>query len=432
MPSSQTPQTQADIAADRISFYKAARTRAAARERVLTGLPLEDVDMAVPVGIGDFIGNSIWPPQRISKKVNRLLTYDRLYRGDITDFVEDRTAANNVPNFFERVPTVISALMLSADPVVPPEELLPMQTYLGACILDGFKTGRGYLVRAGENVWSPDTSSVYDGAEGEIYIVSVGTSLDAQNSDPDYADIWRVDEQSAIKWRQAYDVGQFGEVIIPPAAVPGTYAVADRPPSNGGWGKSMYDSLIAPVVGMALRISGNERIIEKNLHPITTFGVSISDLSMFGSQGSQVQRGKTEPDMAAFQKIMTDAIDEDLLLIPTGSELSKLEWGAGAMAAAEVRVEKFRDDIAAMSGIPLDVLNGSMEAASGVAIDKWLLALYAETRMFFNVVKAAAEKVRGAPFEWPNYFEQGRQEAVEPAPSMMIGVADAEVPSLPA
>ena len=422
-----------------VSFYKAAATRAAARERLLKGLPLEEVDMTIPIVLEDLLSdNASFPPHRLSKKHQRLLVYDRLYKGDITDFVSDITAANNVPNFFERIPTVIMSLMLASDPVVPREELLAMQAYLGACILDGFKTGRGYLVRAGDQIWSPNTSTVYNGADGEIYIISVGTSPEAQSPDPDYADVWRVDENLAIKWRQKYAYGNLGEIIIPPVGIEGTYAVADRPPAQDGWGKSMYDSLIAPVVGMSLRISGNERIIEKNLHPITTYGMSISDVALFGSQGSPQQRRQGEVDLAQFQQVLVDAIDEDLLLVPTGSELNKLEWGASAMSAAFQMVDMFEKLLSAMSGLPMDVLNGEMEAASGVALDRWLIALYAETRMFFNVLHAAAEKVRGAEFEWTNFFTDNDDPAEPPAiaptpPVMMIeGADDGSVDSEPA
>ena len=409
------------------SFYSEVQTRQASRFRLLKNLPLEDVVMGVPVALGDFGERSHWPPPRVQPRLRRLETYEELYRGNITNFVEDPTAANFVINFFERVPAVITSLMMSSDPeVADREEMRALQSMLGAGAINGFRSGRAYLVRIGDELWSPPTSSVFDGDEGEIYVLSTGISVTAQNAQPDYLDTWRIDGEGVMYWRSKYDANTIGAVIEGPVGIDGTYAIADRPPVFNGWGKSLLDSLIAPVAGLALRLSGAERIIEKNLHPITVYGLSATDISTLGSEGSPLVQSQAV-DLAKFSQEVSDALDEDLLLKPESATVEKLEWGAAAMSAAEVMMAELTNYVSAMCGIPIDLLSGQFEAMSGVALDRLLLVLASETKQFTRVLHAAAEKVYGTEFEWPNYFEDQIETPAQPQPIVML-----EQPETPA
>ena len=417
------------------TFFEEARLRRPARERVVSGLPLPEVDMLVPTSIEDYAPEKAFPPERTQERDHRLEIYERVYRGDITDFVVDNTASNLVMNFFERIPTVIVALMLSADPAVPDEDLLTMQALLGAGGMNGFRSGRGYLVRAGEDLWSPETSCVHDGINDDIFTTCLGTSVESSDYNPDYVDVYNVGPDYAIYWRQSYDHGTLGQVIIPPTSMPGTFAVVDRPPSYRGWGKSIYDSLLAPVVGMALRLSGVEWTTEKNLHPVTLIPLAVANMTAFGNQGDPLNRQGDTPNLAAFQRELNDAFDEDTLLFPDGSAApTKLEWGAGAMSAAMEMVDRLMTNVSAMCGIPIDVLNGEFAAVSGVALDRMLLALAAETRMFKRVLHAGAEKVYGQPFVWDDYFaggatpEDSNLEPDPPAQTLVMVPSESEAP----
>ena len=156
-----------------MSLYRQSTSRQPAKLRLVTGLPLPAVDMNVPVRIEDFAPNSQWPPTRVAPKVSRLETYEKLYRGDISDFVDDITAANLVPNFFERIPTVIMALVLSSDPAVAPEDLLQVQDVLGSALHNAMRTGRAYMVNCDGRLWSPESASVYEGDEDDIYVMQL-------------------------------------------------------------------------------------------------------------------------------------------------------------------------------------------------------------------------------------------------------------------
>ena len=392
--------------------------------------------MLVPVSIQDFAPGAIFPPDRVADRTNRLELYENLYRGDISDFVKDMTAANFVPNFWERVLSVIVSLMMAADPEVSDEDLLTVQALLGDGAINGFRSGRGYMIRAGDEMWSPETSCVYEGTNEDIFTICLGTSINTPDNSPDYADIYNVGPDFAIYWQQRWDHGSLREVIVEPTMMPGTFAAVDRPPRYRGFGKSLFDSLIAPVVAMSLRLSGNERVIEKNLHPVTMMPVALADFSAFGGQGDPLNRQTNRPNLAEFQREVNDALDEDTMLVPDGAtNITKLEWGATAMSAAMEMVDKVTTMVSIMSGVPIDVLNGEFAATSGVALDRMLLALASEVRMFKRVLHAGAEKVYGQPFDWDDYFSSGQTDADtnpqvdDPAPETVIMVpSESEAP----
>ena len=132
----------------------------------------------------------------------------------------------------------------------------------------------------------------------------------------------------------------------------------------------MYDSLAAPVVAMALRLSGNERVIEKNLHPLTVWPMSAADFSSFGSEESP--RSPAEKlTLAEIQRNLIDAIDEDVVLVPDNTTVrpSKMDWGAEAMEAALAMVELLREAVSDVSGLPKSFTSGDGgEVPSGVGM----------------------------------------------------------------
>ena len=112
--------------------------------------------------------------------------------------MKDKSAANLVINYFERVPTIVTDLLLAADPVVPAEMLLGVQNMLGSAAMNCFRSGWAYLVRLDGELSSPETSAVFDGADGEIYITNIGTSLDTPDTMPDYIDIVAISPTVAV------------------------------------------------------------------------------------------------------------------------------------------------------------------------------------------------------------------------------------------
>ena len=388
------------------TFYSQARTRADARDRLVTGFPLKPVNMLAPVGPADFAAGSMWPPSRALPRAERLQAYDALYLGDITSFVNDKTAANLVMNYFERVPTVITGLLMRKDPIVPEADLTMVQQFLSEGAMNAFRSGRAYFTKVGDKISSPQTSSVYDGENGEVYVVTTSTTLATPDGQPDTVSIDAVTpDGQALTWVHEYSMGRIEALIEGPTADAGGLAIADRPPRFNGWGKSLYDSLGPPVVTMALRLSSIDRIIEKNSHPLTLFPIALTDYSSFGSEGSPAQPQPNEINLAKFQQSIIDALDEDVLLMPDSATApTKLEWGAVAMSAAMALIMDLRTEVSSMSGLPADVLNGMFVAVSGEALDRLLLALSSQTRMLHRQLHAAAQEVYG-PFEWPNAFE---------------------------
>ena len=389
------------------TFYGRASTRNAARDRLVSGFPLPEVNMTAPVGPEDFTPKKTWPPTRVVARADRLHLYEDMWRGDITRFVTDKTAANLVMNYFERVPTVIAALLLSKDPQVPLDQMVPVQRMLAEASVNGLRSGRAYIIDINGEVSSPATSQVFDGPDGEIYVLTEVSTVEDTNDTPTQLRLQAVTaDGGSLDYLYEWTSNSIGDLVIGPEVGTGGWRAIDRPPRYGGWGRSLYDSLGPPLVGLALRLSGNERVIEKNLHPLTLMPLALADFSAFGSEGSPADfAGRDEVDIAAFSRAFTNALDEDLFLIPDSATApTKLEWGGGAMTAAVEMIRDLRKEVSAMTGLPVEVLDGTFEAVSGVALDRVLLALFATTRMWHRQLHAAAQELIG-PFEWDNAFE---------------------------
>ena len=389
------------------TFYGAASTRNAARDRLVSGFPLPEVNMTAPVGPDDFTEQSSWPPTRVKARIDRLNLYDEMWRGDITRFVKDRTAANLVMNYFRRVPTVITALLMSKDPGVPPDQMIPTQMMLSEGSINGFRSGRAYLTKVDGEIASPETSKVYDGVNGEIYVLETSTTVDSQSDLDNRLTVTAItSDGGSLKYTYEWTGGTIQRLLEGPEVGSGSWRLVDRPPRYNRFGTSLYDDLGPPLVGLALRLSGNERVIEKNLHPLTLMPLALADFSAFGSEGSPADfSGRDDVDLANFQKAFIEALDEDLMLIPDSTSApTKLEWGGGAMTAAVEMIRDLRKEVSAMTGLPVEVLDGTFEAVSGVALDRVLLALFATTRMWHRQLHAAAQELIG-PFEWDNAFE---------------------------
>ena len=389
------------------TFYGAASTRNAARDRLVSGFPLPEVNMTAPVGPLDFTEKASWPPTRVKNRIDRLNLYEDMWRGDVTRFVKDETAANLVMNYFERVPTVIAALLLSKDPGVPDDQMVPVQRMLAEASVNGLRSGRAYITQVNGETESPETSKVYDGANGEIYVLETSTTVNSQSDSDNTLTVTAItSDGGSLKYTYEWSGGTIQGLTLGPEIGSGAWRLIDRPPRYNGWGRSLYDSLGPPLVGLALRLSGNERVIEKNLHPLTLMPLALADFSAFGSEGSPADHtSRDDVDLAAFWVAFTNALDEDLFLVPDSTSApSKLEWGGTAMAAAVEMIRDLRKEVSAMTGLPVEVLDGTFEAVSGVALDRVLLALFATTRMWHRQLHAAAQELIG-PFEWENAFE---------------------------
>ena len=268
------------------TFYGAASTRNAARDRLVSGFPLPEVNMTAPVGPDDFTEQSSWPPTRVKARIDRLNLYEEMWRGDITRFVKDPTAANLVMNYFRRVPTVITALLLSKDPGVPQDQMITTQMMLAEGSINGFRSGRAYITMVDGEIASPETSKVYDGVNGEIYVLETSTTVDSQSDlDNRLAVTAITSDGGSLKYTYEWTGGTIQGLLEGPEVGSGSWRLIDRPPRYNRFGTSMYDDLGPPLVGLALRLSGNERVIEKNLHPLTLMPLALADFSAFGSEG---------------------------------------------------------------------------------------------------------------------------------------------------
>jgi len=184
----------------------------------------------------------------------------------------------------------------------------------------------------------------------------------------------------------------------------GTVAIIDRPPRRYGFGRSLYESLIPPVVASALRLAGVERTIAQNEHPLLAIPVANADgPSALGAEGQpSTLSGFSKPAVVRAAQAIRD---HDVIWSPDGLKLPQyVEWGANNMSSSFEMLQVLADEVSVLTGVPRMLTSGA-EMPSGIAMKRALYALYATTKQLFNLLHTAAEDVYGAEFEWPNPFD---------------------------
>ena len=345
------------------SLFEQTRPRAPSTERVVRRFPLKRVNMLAPVGADDFTPGKKWPPTRVTARQRRLQLFDDLFDGDLTHFVGDPKSASLVVNYFERIPSIIAAILLTSDPQVPRDDSLMVRRLLSDGAINSIRSGRAYLIRAGDNLASAETSFCYDAPDEGAWCITRGTSI-ASDGDPDYATVVYVQNGLVLTRRQEWTNATFGRTlgtfgaVIDEATDEGAVAVVDRPPRRYGFGRSLFESLAPLVIAQAIRLAGIERTIAQNEHPLLAIPVANADVgTALGSEGQPSglqQFGKPQAVKAA--QAMRD---HDVIWSPDGVSLPKyVEWGGTATSASFELLQILAEEISVLTGLPRSLVGG--------------------------------------------------------------------------
>ena len=393
--------------------------RKPASQRRLRNWPLEAVNMDVPLEAAELASGAHWPPPRARKRSLRLDTYERLYRGDLSDFVGDPDASRVAINYFARVPAVMSALMVSAG--MEADLLDPAQT----AIVDCLRYGRTYLTVEDGMVTVVDPRLAWRGIDGEsLYVVAPYVSAESTDQQPDHALVklftppvvtsYVVRLQSQLINGQS--TGVFGDEVTARTAATGDWSLADSPPTVGGWGTSAYDVLIPPVVSIALRYSGIEYVLANHEAPILLMPVPKADTPNLLPDMPGVPPGSTRPFDA--QKAVQGAIDSPVIWTPDGVGLNAeyLEYD-GSLEASFTMIQELRRELRGLTGIAAALEQEGGDVPSGAALRQMFAVLGWTSTQLQLRLRAALSAVLGREVDWPNPFDETPVEAVPVAPT---------------
>ena len=402
--------------------------RKPASQRRLRNWPLEAVNMDVPLEAAELASGAHWPPPRARKRSLRLDTYERLYRGDLSDFVGDPDSARVTINYFARGPAVLSALMVSAG--MEADLLDPAQT----AIVDCFRYGRTYVTAEDDAVTVVDPRLAWRGVDGEsLYVVAPYVSAESTDQQPDMAMVklftppvvtsYVVRLESQLINGQS--TGVFGEEVTDRTAATGNWSLADNPPTVGGWGTSAYDVLIPPVVGVALRYSGIEYVLANHEAPVLLLPVPKADTPNLLPEMPGVPPGSTRSFDA--QKAVQGAIDSPVIWTPDGVGLNAeyLEYD-GSLQASFTMIQELRRELRGLTGIAAALEQEGGDVPSGAALRQMFAVLGWTSSQLHLRVRAALSAVLGREVDWPNPFDETPVEAVPVAPEGDDGEDDGD------
>ena len=393
------------------ALYAETADRTPPEQRKLRRYPLSTVTMNAPVVAEDFMPGSQWPARRVRYRYDRLMLFDDLFNGDLSYFVADPSAATLLMNYFQRIPTVIAAVIMSEPPQVPEQDTRAVRMMLSDAIVNTLKYGRAYMVRIGDSLGSPDTYAVFDGWDGECYVVSSVVTPNSSDGRPDEAWIQAIwPDGSVVGRRQLWSGGGFdglrnygnlGEITATGDLEMGEVEYVDRLPRRCEFGTSLIEQIIPPVVEMALRFTGISSVLAAHEHPLLTIPVANADtgsaLGSDGFTGDPIARA----DAVRSAKRM---LDNDVAIEFDGAGQARYVEFTGSLPASFTMLEKLAEELSMQTGLTRALIGGT-ELPSGVALKRLLFVLAAESASLQANIHAAAQTVYGQEFEWPNVFE---------------------------
>lgn len=399
------------------SLFEETRTRPPVRDRVVQGFPFVRANLSVPVSLADFAPGAYWPPTKLNWRRDRLEHYDRLYNGDFSRHLADPNSGNLFVNYFERIPTLIAAILLTSDPEVDEGEVGMVARFLSDAAVNAMVYGRAYLVRIGEELMSPQTTGCWDGEEdGTLFMLTLSTTADAVDGRPNRAHLAMIDAdgETVVTRTQSWQGGAlnpndwstggtFGPILEGPNSDPGTFACVDRPPRRDGWGKSLFDLIGPIVVALAARMAGIERTVAQHEEPMLAIPIANADTATaLGSGDGPSTLGEfTKP---AVVKAAQALRDHSVIWSPDGVRQPTYIEYDGAMSASFDLVNQLLEELAQMTGLTRAMIGGD-ELPSGIAMKRLLFSLWASTRALQTSLHEAGQTVYGSSFEWPNAFE---------------------------
>ena len=374
-------------------------------KRQFKNWPLPDVDLDTLITEDDFGEGTKWPPQRVAPRVTRYNTYAALWRGDVSQFVDDETSCRIVINMFRRALKIVGTLLTTSGPV---EELL---TAAATSAIHALQFGRAYGVYIDGRYFSPRNTVCFPGVDGELFLVDFFTSPTAPTEKQDRMRVRRiVNAGESSETHYGWTGGNLiGEVVDELEIVDGAWSMRENSPTPEGHGESFLDDLIPPIVAQGLRLTGNEA-------PTKVIPVATADLMRAITGDNSVTGTPSQYGRQAAQDALTRMTGHDAVWAPSGTKPGYvLEW-TGNLDAGQMIIEFYEEMLRVLTGLPTAMLTEGGNIASGASLREQHLILWAETRQLHIELNAMWTELYGADTQWPNPFDVPIGAAPEPDP----------------
>ena len=431
------------------------REEAALRE---ARLPLERINWDLYASVAEAVSGE-WMPARFNDRQRRLGLYRNVFDGDIVGvggfladaaegLIEDRSYARVLVNSFRQA-CLFKADLLTSTEIVQTPEVVPaqqLQNVASRAVVLQERDG-GAIVNAGVNEAGPflrviDPSCWFPRADGGTVVAVPYTSDEAPTSLPDRLRMHVVEPDGRtmeflFDYTSLYSRGS----LISRRALPDRnwFVKIVRAPEVPGWGTSLFDDLAPVLVEYAVRMTSYSKILNAHESPMLNLFVSDEDMPDFGgSTPVEAERWREGADDDARGRAAQAAAELRRMDVSVGldssAKLQYLTWD-GQLAASNAYLERLEQQVSKVSGIPLTLMQGQ-EVASGVALRRLFLPLYASTLAVLNDTRYALETALSAivggsavKLEWPHPFDFQDLEEEDRERRMMTALTDDDTDS---
>jgi len=390
-------------------------------ERTVVNTPWPDVELDTLVTEADFEPGAMFPALRLRGQRAYYRMLYRVWRGDLTSFVGDPKAVRLFVNWARRAGNVLAYLMTTSGPVAP------LQAAATSAVVNDWVYGRAYAIREGMTFYSPHTHQVYMGDEDDIWYAEPFISDTADTETYDRLRVKHIVNGTVTTRVHEYigpsedDSPEVGATLIGPLldeeTIDGEWGYADSVPSFDDHGVSNMLDLIPPMVGLALRFTGAERVLAANESPTTVIPVEIADIpgAFAGDESEAESLARLSRREAERQAQLLR--QHDTVLSTGGTKPGYvLEWTGNLQSSIELMGE-LEQAVRLLTGIPAGLLEGG-HISSGAALREQHLMLWAQTLQLHSEHAAMWGALYGGDVEWPNPFDIPIGNAPE-APSEM-------------
>ena len=387
-------------------------------------LNTRDLDMSLPIELGELSRGKTWPPERLQPRLQRSLMLRGVYEGDYCEVMDLRELIDvglTPVNYARRIIAVQANLMMT----VPPEgggERLPMAAH--RALHDLGIHGSAFVEKIGDTWRCVDARRVYWTDDGDWVTVEPrltgGSKRNVNQADTLMVTRFQADGM-VTRWYHEiapWDYGSTtGRMLITGGRTKtenlgsGCMAAAYRQPEieQGGWGQSLILDLITLFSQLTVARARDTEVIDKHSRPILILRGSIqpykgSAAGAASLAARQAGRGKMPSEILEDQQLLSKLMRNGILNFPDGSQYAEYITWTGDLNASMQLQERIDMDMRLMSGVTA-ILGDNVELPSGMSLKRMFSVADAEAQSMRMPLLAALQECDGS-VTWENAFEQ--------------------------
>lgn len=367
-------------------------------------LNTRDLDLSLPIELEELEKGSVFPPERMQPRYQRLELLRSVYEGDfhrVMDLNELADAGITPTNIARRIVAVQSNLMMRIPPTGMGKGLsgaahraLHDIAIHGSCFVECAGSGGALTWR---NV---DARRVWWTVDGDWVTVEPrltgGRLRHTNQADSVMVTVHR--DGMAVRWMQAiapYDITLEGRMLLTGDPMDFqelgacSFGAAHRQPEieQGGFGTSMLLDLITLLAQHAVARARDSSVVDQHARPTLVLRGSILPYqgSGAGAQSLVAQRsgaGKHPREILEEQQLMSRLMRGGVLNFADASQYAEYLTWAGNLNASIQLQERIDMDLRLMSGVTA-LLGDNVELPSGMSLKR-----------MFSVADAEAQSLR--------------------------------------